>query len=88
VHRVFTDVGEQLSDGRPYLVAGRFTAADLTFASLAAPMLLAPGCRAIQPPLDAVPKAMREEVLRLRGTRAGEFALRLFVEKRGSGVLG
>jgi glutathione S-transferase len=84
VRAVFTDVGARLSDGREYLVAGRFTAADLTFASLAAPMLLPAECRAVQPSLDAVPPTMREEVLRLRDTPAGRFALRLFAEQRAS----
>jgi len=84
VRAVFTDVGERLRDGREFLVAGHFTAADLTFASLAAPMLLPAGSRAVQPSLDAVPPAMREEVLRLRDTPAGRFALRLFAEKRAN----
>ena len=83
VHAVFTAVEARLSDGREYLVAGRFTAADLTFASLAAPMLLPAECRAIQPMLDTVPQVMREEILRMRDTVAGRFALRLFAEERG-----
>ena len=43
VHRegaVFDSVGERLADGRPYLMGDRFTAADLTFASLSAPARL------------------------------------------------
>jgi len=83
VRQIFTDVGEKLRDGRDYLVAGRFTAADLTFASLAAPMLLPAECRAVQPALEDLPSVMREEVLRMRDTPAGRFALRLFAEKRG-----
>jgi glutathione S-transferase len=86
VHGIFRAVGERLGDGREYLVAGRFTAADLTFASLAAPVLLPVECRAVQPSIDAVPPAMREEVLRLRATPAGRFALRLFAEQRKMGT--
>ena len=82
VHAIFNEVGERLADGRDYLVANRFTAADLTFASLAAPMLLPAECRAIQPALGDVPQTMREEILRMRHTPAGRFALRLFAEKR------
>jgi glutathione S-transferase len=41
VDRIFDDFARRL-DGRPYLVGDRFTAADLTFVALAAPVL-APG---------------------------------------------
>ena len=51
-------------------------------ATLLAPVLLPVECRAVQPALDAVPPAMREAVLRLRDTRAGQFALRLFTHER------
>ena len=81
VRGTFKDVGERL-DGRRYLVGERFTAADLTFSSLAAPVLLPEGCRASYPPLDDVPMAMRSEVLGLRDTRAGQFALRLYAQER------
>ena len=80
---VIREVDELLNDGRRFLVGGRFTAADLTFAALAAPALLPAECRAVQPALDAVPAAMREEVLRLRDTAAGRFALRMFAQERG-----
>jgi glutathione S-transferase len=82
VRGVFREVGESLSNGRRFLVGERFTAADLTFAALAAPMLFPVECRAAHPALDAVPTAMREEVLRVRDTAAGQFALRLFAQER------
>lgn len=40
VRAVFADVATTLADGRPYLVGGRFTAADLTFTALAGPVLM------------------------------------------------
>ena len=83
VQYIFRQVGERLGDGRRFLVADRLTAADLTFAALAAPVLLPDECRAVSPALDAVPVAMREEVLRLRDTDAGRFVLRLFADERG-----
>ena len=83
VRGVFRQVDGLLGDGRRFLAGERFTAADLTFAALAAPMLLPAECRAVQPALDAVPAAMREEVLRLRDTAAGRFALRMFAQERG-----
>jgi len=79
---IFREVDERLADGRGFLVGGRFTAADLTFASLASPVLLPAGCRAAYPELDEVPATMREEVLRLRDTEAGRFVLRLFSQER------
>lgn len=82
VRGVFREVGECLRDGRRFLVGDRFTAADLTFAALAAPALLPDGCRAASPALDAVPEKMRDEVLALRNTDAGRFALRLFLDER------
>jgi glutathione S-transferase len=73
----------KLSTGRRYLVGDRFTAADLTFAALAAPVLLPEECHAVQPALEEVPAAMREEILFLRDSDAGQFALRLFEQERG-----
>ena len=83
VRGIFQNVDERLSDGRQFLAGGRFTAADLTFAALAAPVLLPVECRAVQPALDEVPAGMREEVVRLRDTEAGRFVLRLFAQERG-----
>lgn len=80
---VFREVGERLGDGRQFLAGGRFTAADLTFASLAAPVLLPTECRAVQPALDNLPSSMQEEILRMRDTSAGQFALRMFERERG-----
>jgi glutathione S-transferase len=84
VRDVFREVDERLSNGRRFLVGERFTAADLTFAALAAPVLFPVECRAVHPALDAVPAAMRDEALRLRDTDAGRFALRMFSQERGS----
>jgi len=83
VRGIFKGVDGRLVDGRRFLVGERFTAADLTFAALAAPVLFPPGYRAAYPTLDEVPAAMRDEVLRLRETSAGRFALRLYLQERG-----
>ena len=50
---------------------------------VAAPVLLPAECRAVQPALDDVPAAMRDEILRFRETDAGRFALRMFTQERG-----
>ena len=83
VRGVFRQVDELLSDGRRFLAGERFTAADLTFAALAAPVLLPAECRAVHPAFDDVPTAMRDEILRFRETDAGRFALRMFTQERG-----
>ncbi|WP_211455283.1 glutathione S-transferase family protein [Collimonas antrihumi] len=88
VHGVFNDVSERLGDGRQFLAGGRFTAADLTFAALAAPVLFPAEYRAAYPALDQIPAVMRDEVLRLRDTDAGRFALRLFLQERDRRLVG
>ena len=84
--RVITDtfdsVGFRLADGRPFLCGDRFTAADLTFASLAAPVLWPPEYGIKFLALDAVPASARDTILQFRAHPAGEFALRLFREHR------
>jgi glutathione S-transferase len=82
VHRAFQEIDALLGDGRDFLVGDGFTAADLTFAALAAPVVLPRECRAVQPALDALPDAMREEILRLRDTGSGRFVLRLYALHR------
>ena len=82
VREMFQEVDERLKDGRPFLVGGRLSAADITFASLAAPVLLPVGCRAAYPSVEEVPGAMREVVYSFRDTAAGQFAGNLFARER------
>jgi glutathione S-transferase len=82
VRRVFDEIADRLSDGRRFLVDDRFTAADLTFAALAAPVLLPERYGSPLPPPEAMPDAMSREVSRLRDHPAGIFAARLYREER------
>jgi glutathione S-transferase len=82
VWEIFTQVDQRLSDGRKYLTGERFTAADLTFAALAAPALFPVEYRGVLPALEAMSATMREQISRFRGTNAGQFALRLFSQER------
>jgi glutathione S-transferase len=79
---VFDEIAERLCDGRRFLVDDRFTAADLTFAALAAPVLLPERYGSPLPPPEAMPDAMSREVSRLRDHPAGIFAARLYREER------
>ena len=78
----FDAVAGLLSDGRPYLTGERFTAADLTFAALAAPVTLPPVYGATLPPLDSLDGPTSTIVRRAREHPAGRFALRLAEERR------
>jgi glutathione S-transferase len=78
----FDHVAELLADGRPYLLGERFGAADLTFACLAAPMIVPPiyGVRLPQP--QELAPATRDLIERAREHPAGEWAMQLIAEQR------
>jgi glutathione S-transferase len=83
VDEVFDEVAERLSDGRRFLFGERFSAADLTFAALAAPALLPTRYGSPLPQPPDLPAGYAREVTRLREHAAGRFAARLYDEERG-----
>jgi glutathione S-transferase len=82
VRVVFDAVAERLEDGRPYLCGDRFTAADLTFAALAASVLMPPEYGVPLPQPEELPQAMATVVREFRAHPAGAFALSMFREER------
>ena len=82
VLRAFDAVAERLSDGRPHLCGERFTAADLTFASLSAAVTAPPqyGVRLPQP--GEIPPGVEAHLRQFREHPAGVYALSLFATER------
>lgn len=75
------DVATALGE-RPFLVGDRFTAADLTWAALTAPVLLPAEYPTHLPAPDAVRGAFAEQVRAFRAHPAGQHALRMYRDWR------
>jgi glutathione S-transferase len=69
-------------EGRRWLVGDRFTAADLSLACLAAPVLVPSEYGGVLPPLEEMPQAFRALVAEMRDCPAGQHAMRMFREER------
>lgn len=82
IREVFQTVNGLLADGRPYLVGSDFSAADLTFSALAAPVLLPRGYGAPLPSLADLPNDMLDVVEEMRSSVPGEFAMRMYRDHR------
>ena len=82
VRAVFAEVSERLADGRRYLVGDTFTAADLTFAALAAPAFFPPSHPIRWPDAFARPAAVQALSDELAATAAGQFVLRMYHDHR------
>jgi glutathione S-transferase len=83
IRRLFEKVNKLLElDGRSYLVGNCFSAADLTFACLVAPILLPPEYGGKSLSLHEFPDEIAVVHQELCETLAGAFVLRLFREER------
>jgi glutathione S-transferase len=79
---VFDEVGARLADGRGYLVGDRFSIADLTFAALAAPLVLPPEYAVPLPAIDRLPAEMAAVIREHQAHPAGQHALAMFRDER------
>jgi glutathione S-transferase len=82
IRAVFREVEGYLADGRGYLVGGQFTAADLTFAAMAAPVLLPRNYGSPLPSLEDLPSALLPLIEEMRSSPAGEFGLKIYRDHR------
>lgn len=82
VQRSFDRISQRLADGRPFLCGERFTAADLTFAALAAPVVVPPQYTVTLPQPDVLPAQLAETIRDLRSQPAGAHALAMFRDQR------
>ncbi len=87
VFRELDFVAGILADGRPYLCGERFSAADLTFAALAAAIVIPPIYGVALPQPDALDIGTAALVERVREHPAGRYALTLFAEHRNRPVV-
>jgi glutathione S-transferase len=85
IDRYLDQTAAMLADGRPYLFGDRFTAADLTFAAMLAPIVLPLHYGMPMPRPDELPSATRAKVEAFRAHPAAQFGLRMFAEHRRSG---
>jgi glutathione S-transferase len=79
--KTFKTVENLLSDERAYLVGEEFSAADLTFATLAAPVVVQEGYGVVRPEFSQLPSQMAAKIQAFQETLAGKFVLRLYEEQ-------
>lgn len=84
IERRFDQVARRLADGRPHLLGEHFTAADLTFACMAAPILLPAEYGIRLPSPEEAPASAQADLRRFRAHPAGQYALQLFRHHRRS----
>lgn len=79
---VFAHVTALLADGRPFLVGDAFSIADVTFAALAAPVLVPPEQHFGVAGPQVFPSDAQAEIATWRASPAGQFGLRMFAQHR------
>jgi glutathione S-transferase len=79
--KTFETVENLLAGDRTYLVGDRFSAADLTFATLAAAVVIPVGYGVALPDVSELPASMATNIQRFRETVGGKFVFRLYQEQ-------
>ncbi len=82
VQDVMDEVADAIGDGRPYLTGDAFTAADLTFAALLAPLVLPPAYGATMPGPERFDAEVQQLLADTRAHPAGELALAIYAKHR------
>ena len=86
IREIFDEVAARL-DKNKRIVGKKITAADLSFAAMAAPALMPPeGHPTRYPDLDELTEPVANAMRELRAHPAGEYALRMYRDERGSAV--
>lgn len=80
---LFDDADRRLADGRRYLCGDRLTAADITFAALAGPLVDLSDVRPPPAPEALLPRAFVEGQRTFRARPSGAWIARLVREERG-----
>lgn len=82
IRKIMQQVDERLSDGRPYLMGDHFSLSDMAFAVAAAPIVWPDEYGGKLPPLADTPPEIRNAAAEMREHPAGQFALRIYRERR------
>lgn len=75
---VWSRVEKQLVDGRVFLLGDSFSAADLSFAALASPVLLPENYGVTLPQMEELPATAQDAITHWRNSRAGSFGLEMY----------
>ena len=78
IENIFAKVNELLADGRNYLVGDKISAADISFASLAAPILQPPQHPIKSSDSEELPAEFVSKIKKLQETTAGKFVFNLY----------
>jgi glutathione S-transferase len=82
IHEAFDRADEALASGSKYLLGDTLGGADITFAALAAPVLIPPGHPAFDAAMHQLPLALQPVVKRLRARPSGQLIMRLYEKER------